>query len=135
MSCATLALVPGCPHPTDTRTDTCSQSWKTHPPLTTNCRLIIANRASEPIAYDNLTASRNPETASQQTQKQTHPLSRRFVFALTGRCATPRWPELKVLTAARCIKRHGATMTNSRERQPTCLPAFAVSTDDFRGHV
>jgi hypothetical protein len=37
--------------------------------------------ASEPIAYDNLTVLHRSETASLQTQKQTHPLSRRSVFA------------------------------------------------------
>jgi hypothetical protein len=39
----------------------CSKSRYTHSPLKTNCRLIIANRASEPIAHGNLTGCHNPE--------------------------------------------------------------------------
>jgi hypothetical protein len=67
----------------------CSKNRYTHSPLKTNCRLIIANRASEPIAYGNLTGCHSSETASQQTQKQTHALPRRFVFTRIrrGRCS------------------------------------------------
>src|SRR5450759_3446258 len=66
----------------------CSESGNTHSPLKTNCRLIIVNRASEPIACGNLTGSHNRETALQQTQKQTqkqtHALSRRFDSSSIG---------------------------------------------------